>query len=176
MAAAAINGLRNVRRERGGIGAAYEQVDRLIATQFGRSSYVTGQFGRSTSRLACSRGSTPDTSCRSSCGTAPTRVSSPVHRPYPWGWAARSWRSPVRSSRAATASLFYTDGITESKSRTGEFFGRARLVDYLVRATLEGASVGETVRRLSANVLLFVDGGLKDDATMFLIECRVQHP
>ena len=71
--------------------------------------------------------------------------------------------------------LFYTDGITESKSLDGQFFGIQRLVDYLVRATLEGAEVGETVRRLSANVLSFVDGGLKDDATMFLIECRVDH-
>ena len=45
MAAAAINGLRNIRREGGPLETAYKQVDQLIIEQFGNSSYVTGQLG-----------------------------------------------------------------------------------------------------------------------------------
>jgi serine phosphatase RsbU (regulator of sigma subunit) len=72
--------------------------------------------------------------------------------------------------------LFYTDGITESKSADGEPFGGERLADYLVRATLDGVPVAETVRRLSAHLLRFVGSGLADDATMFLIEDRRGRP
>jgi serine phosphatase RsbU (regulator of sigma subunit) len=70
--------------------------------------------------------------------------------------------------------LFYTDGMTESKSATGEIFGEARLVDYLIRATLDRVPVSETVRRLSAHVLNFVGADLADDATMFLVEYRIE--
>ena len=66
--------------------------------------------------------------------------------------------------------LFYTDGITESRSPDGSFFGRERLADFLVRAALEGIPVAETARRLSANVLDHVQAGLNDDATLLLIE------
>src|SRR5688572_8791520 len=45
MSAAAINSLRNSRRARIGVGAAYDSADRSIATQFGDSYYVTGVIG-----------------------------------------------------------------------------------------------------------------------------------
>jgi serine phosphatase RsbU (regulator of sigma subunit) len=66
--------------------------------------------------------------------------------------------------------LFYTDGITESRSTDGTFFGIERLADFLVRATLENVPVAETARRLSTNVVDYVGSGLNDDATLLLIE------
>lgn len=66
--------------------------------------------------------------------------------------------------------LFYTDGITESRSADGAFFGIERLADFLVRATLEHVPVAETARRLSTNVVEYVGTGLNDDATLLLIE------
>ena len=45
MSAAAINSLRNSRRARIGIAAAYDDADRSIAMQFGDSYYVTGVIG-----------------------------------------------------------------------------------------------------------------------------------
>ena len=68
--------------------------------------------------------------------------------------------------------LFYTDGITESRSPDGAFFGGDRLSDFLVRSTLEHVDVAETVRRLSLSVVDYVGGGLRDDATLLLIEYR----
>ena len=72
--------------------------------------------------------------------------------------------------------LFYTDGIADSRAADGEPFGTERLADYLVRAILDRVPAAETVRRLSANVLSFVGARLRDDATMFLVEYRVDRP
>jgi serine phosphatase RsbU (regulator of sigma subunit) len=66
--------------------------------------------------------------------------------------------------------LFYTDGITESRSPDREFFGDDRLADFLVRASLERVSVAETARRLSEHVVEYVGDGLQDDATLLLFE------
>jgi serine phosphatase RsbU (regulator of sigma subunit) len=68
--------------------------------------------------------------------------------------------------------LFYTDGISEARSSDGSFFGDARLADFLVRASLEHLPARETVRHLTDNVLGFSDDGLRDDATMLLLEHR----
>jgi len=68
--------------------------------------------------------------------------------------------------------LFYTDGISESRSPDGGRFGQERLADFLVRATLDGLPGAETVRRLSAAVGTHVGKGLNDDATMLLVEYR----
>ena len=68
--------------------------------------------------------------------------------------------------------LFYTDGITEARSTDGQFFGDDRLADFLVRASLERLPVNQTVRHLADLILDFADHGLRDDATMLLIEHR----
>ena len=66
--------------------------------------------------------------------------------------------------------LYYTDGVTETRSRDGEPFGIARLADFLVRATLDGVSPAETVRRLSASIVGHNGDKISDDATLLLIE------
>jgi len=66
--------------------------------------------------------------------------------------------------------LFYTDGVTESRSADGRLFGVDLLADFLVRATLDDVSAAETVRRLTGHVVDAVGGDLRDDATMFLID------
>ena len=66
--------------------------------------------------------------------------------------------------------LFHTDGVIESRSPDGSLFGTERLADFLVRATMDGRSAAETIRRLSANLVTHVEGRLKDGATMFLVE------
>ena len=55
--------------------------------------------------------------------------------------------------------LFYTDGVTEMRSPEGEQFGRDRLADFLVRATLDRVSPAETVRRLSASIVAYNEDG-----------------
>jgi serine phosphatase RsbU (regulator of sigma subunit) len=66
--------------------------------------------------------------------------------------------------------LFYTDGVTETRAARGERFGVPRLADFLVRATLDGVSPAETVRRLSMAIMHHNGDNLSDDATLLLVE------
>ena len=176
LATAAINGIRNVRRASQPFETSYGRVDRLLIEHFGDSQYVTGQIGSLDNRSGVLRwlnaGHPLPMLVRngSYAGTLPCRPSMPMALGGPIVEIAEQ---PLQRGDRV---LFFTDGITESKSATGEIFGEARLADYLVRATLERLPVSETLRRLSAHVLSFVGDSLKDDATMFLIEHQVDPP
>jgi hypothetical protein len=64
--------------------------------------------------------------------------------------------------------LLYTDGITEARDSTGEFFGEPRLLDFLRREAAAGNPPPETARRLTKAVLHHQNGTLQDDATVLL--------
>jgi serine phosphatase RsbU (regulator of sigma subunit) len=60
--------------------------------------------------------------------------------------------------------LFYTDGVSEARSRSGEFFPLAQS-----RAVREAGDPDQTLDVLSAEVLRHVGHALDDDAAMLLI-------
>jgi serine phosphatase RsbU (regulator of sigma subunit) len=62
----------------------------------------------------------------------------------------------------------YTDGITEARNPAGEWFGEARLADFLTREIAAGQPPPETVRRLTQAVLTHQSGLLQDDASILL--------
>ncbi|MFD2415222.1 PP2C family protein-serine/threonine phosphatase [Amycolatopsis pigmentata] len=64
--------------------------------------------------------------------------------------------------------ILYTDGITEARDATGEFFGEERLVDFLRREAAAGYPPPETARRLIQAVLQHQQGVLQDDAAIVL--------
>lgn len=66
--------------------------------------------------------------------------------------------------------VLYTDGITEARTRDGEFFGLDRLVDRLERAATTREPAPETLRRISHDVLAHQGGVLSDDATLLIAE------
>ncbi|WP_255362160.1 PP2C family protein-serine/threonine phosphatase [Blastococcus aurantiacus] len=66
--------------------------------------------------------------------------------------------------------LLYTDGITEARSPTGEFFGELRLADFVSAAVAAGLPSPETVRRLMRHVLSHQADQLQDDATIVVLE------
>ena len=170
MSAAAINSLRSSRRSGLELAGAYRQADETIATQFGHSYYVTGQFGSidiPTGVLTwVNAGHVLPMLVRngSYAGELTCAPSMPVGLGGPVVEVAR--HALQRGDRV----LFYTDGITESRSPDGAFFGRERLADFLVRSTLDQVPVPETARRLSAHVIGYANTGLSDDATLLLIE------
>jgi hypothetical protein len=170
MSAAAINSLRNARRAGADLVTSYRHVDEVIETQFGDSFYVTAQFGAldlPTGVLTwINAGHVPPMLVRNGtyAGELVCAPSLPLGLSGPVVEVARE---PLQRGDRV---LFYTDGITESKSADGVYFGQDRLADFLVRASLERVPVAETARRLSANVVDYVGDGLKDDATLLLIE------
>jgi serine/threonine protein phosphatase PrpC len=64
--------------------------------------------------------------------------------------------------------ILYTDGITEARDEAGNFFGEARLVDFLRREAASSHAPPETVRRLVHAVLRHQHGILQDDASVLL--------
>ncbi|MFC8045520.1 PP2C family protein-serine/threonine phosphatase [Nocardia sp. NPDC057353] len=64
--------------------------------------------------------------------------------------------------------VLYTDGLVEARDNTGEFFGAARLADFLRREAASGHPPPETARRLIRAVLAHQRGALQDDATVVL--------
>jgi len=68
--------------------------------------------------------------------------------------------------------LLYTDGVIETRSPDGEFFGEQRLVDLLTRNLASGLPSPETMRRVIRALLQHQQGQLTDDATVLLIEWR----
>lgn len=172
MSAAAINSLRNSRRAKATIVAAYDIADRAIATQFGESYFVTGLIGslnlRSGTLTWINAGHVLPMLVRNGTYAGPLlcKPSRPLGLGGPVAEVAEQTLQP------GDRVLFYTDGITEARSSDGSFFGDDRLADLLVRASLENLPVQETVRHLADSIVRFSDLGLRDDATMLLMEYR----
>jgi len=175
MASAAINTLRNARREQRTLDAAYRQADRRIAEQFGQSYFVTGQIATldaNSGRLTwLNAGHVLPLLVRNGSFVGELECAPSM----PMGLGGPVVDIAVESLQPGDRVLFHTDGVSESRSPDGSLFGTDRLADFLVRATLDDVSVAETVRRLSANVVNHVGAGLRDDATLFLIE-YTSHP
>ncbi len=66
--------------------------------------------------------------------------------------------------------LLYTDGVTEARTPDGELFGLERLADLLEREAASGRTAEELLRRLVQSVLDHQSGGLRDDATLLLVQ------
>jgi hypothetical protein len=170
MSVAAINGLRNARREGASLDRAYLGTGEIIRSQFEGKGFVTAQFGSlavDTGQLTWLNAGHPlPLLVRGGTylGELPCRPSLPMGV----GGVVKEIASAKlqRGDRV----LFFTDGVIETRSSSGEAFGLPRLADFLVRATVSGVFPAETVRRLSAAVVSYNGAGLSDDATLLLIE------
>lgn len=170
MTVAAINSIRNARREGATIETAYHDTGSVIETQFGRSNFVTGQLGSlqlDTGELTWINAGHPlpllvrdgtfigELACRPS---------------LPMGLGGQLVEVATEPLQAGDRVLFYTDGVVETRGADGIEFGVERLADFLVRATLDSVTPAETVRRLSTSVMSYAGGELRDDTSLLLVE------
>jgi len=79
------------------------------------------------------------------------------------GTVAEEWLEP------GDRLVFYTDGITEARTPSGELFGVQRLIDHLERAASHQPAP-ETLRRIGHDVRAHQGAGLGDDATLLIAE------
>lgn len=170
MSSAVINSLRNSRRERSSLVEAYRQAGELMSRNFGNSNYVTGQLASldlSTGVLTwINAGHMLPLLVRNGTFAGELQCSPSMPMGLGGGVVQVAQENLQRGDRV----LFHTDGIIESVSLRGGRFGLDRLADFLIRATLDGLHGAETVRRLAEAVSAHVGQGLKDDATMLLVE------
>ena len=169
LSVAAINALRNARREGHSSSDAYAEAGSVLETQFGGSAYVTGQIGRldvPTGQLSWLNAGHPlPLLVRNG------HVRELVCRPsIPMGLGGTVVEVAVENLQAGDTILFYTDGAVESRSPGGVPFGVPRLIDHLAVAVQEGVDPAETVRRLSTSIVGYNAGRLSDDATLLLLE------
>lgn len=169
LSVAAINALRNARREGRSISDGYVAAGSVLETQFGNSVFVTGQIGTldvSTGQLTWLNAGHPlpllvrdghvrELACRPS---------------WPMGLGGTVDEVAVEDLQPGDTILFYTDGAIESHPSRGEPFGLPRLIDHLAVAAQEGVAPAETVRRLSTSIVKYNGDGLSDDATLLLLE------
>lgn len=166
----AVTSLRNARREGLGLEAAYSNAGDAISSQFVDSSFVTGQLGSlavETGELTWLNAGHPLPLLVRNGSFAGELACEPS---MPMGLGGTVRQVAVESLQPGDRILFFTDGVVETRSATGEEFGLARLADLLVRATGEAVRPAETVRRLSASIMAYNRAGLTDDATLLLID------
>jgi hypothetical protein len=166
---AVINAVRNARREGRSISDAYTEAGSILETQFGRSTYATGQIGRldvETGRLSWLNAGHPLPLL-----VRDGHVRALTCRPSrPMGLGGSVVEIADDQLQRGDSVLFYTDGAVESRSPAGEPFGIPRLIDHLAVAVQEGAGPAETVRRLSTSIVAYNGANLSDDATLMLLE------
>ena len=142
MSVAAINSLRNARREGVGLERAYLDTGEIIETEFDERCFVTGQFGSldlDTGELTWINAGHPlpllvrngtfagELACRPS---------------LPMGLGGSVVEIATEHLQRGDRVLFFTDGVREPRPRPASSSASARLADFLVRATLDRVSPG----------------------------------
>jgi serine phosphatase RsbU (regulator of sigma subunit) len=88
--------------------------------------------------------------------------------------ARRAPRAGEEQLEPGDCVLLYSDGVTDARSPTGEFFGEQRLADLIVRNLAAGLPAPETMRRVVRALLDHQQGRLDDDASLLLLQWPTQ--
>ena len=172
MANLAVGAYRHSRRQGLDLGATYAAVDGALADQFGPERFVTGVLATlhcGTGELSWLVAGHPRPLVLRGTKMVGELSADPA---LPFGLGAQPPPPAVTSLEPGDRVLFFTDGVVEARSATGELFGKERLGDLLVRTSADAASAAETMRRLVHAVLDHQGSTLKDDATLLLLEWR----
>jgi serine phosphatase RsbU (regulator of sigma subunit) len=172
VATVAISAYRHARRNALDLPDIAAEIDAAIAGQLGASQFATAVLARldlGTGRLRWINAGHPEPLVvrRSSLVRLPR---CPPSRPL----GLQDGRAACCETRLEPGDrlLLYTDGITEARSPTGEFFGEQRLADFITAAAAAGEPAPETVRRLMRHVLTHQADQLQDDASIVVLEWR----
>jgi len=166
----AVGAYRHARRGGAPVAGMHAAVDEALAGHYGDDSFATGIIAR----LATGSGR-----LEWSCAGHPrplllrgrkvvTELSCDATLPFGLGDGAPE--PGVEELEPDDAVLLYTDGVVEARTPDGELFGLDRLVDLLEREAASGQPPGELLRRLVRAVLDHQAGGLRDDATLLLVQ------
>jgi hypothetical protein len=168
IAAAALAGYRGARHAGEPLERQAEAVDRAIADQFGGRAFSTGVLAEvdvASGRLRYLNAGHPEPLLMRSGKVVKTLGGG--HR-VPFGLGPGPVTVAEESLQPGDWLVLHTDGVTEARDEHGDWFGEARLVDFLEREAAADRPPPETVRRLVRAVLRHQKGDLQDDATVVL--------
>jgi Stage II sporulation protein E (SpoIIE) len=171
IAAAAVSAYRSARRNGDTLADRVRAIDSAVEEQFGSGTYATGvvaELDLRTGRLSyLSAGHPYPLVLRS--GKIVKHLTGGRRVPFGLRSPDRPEESPAEERlQPGDWLVLHTDGITEARDAGGAFFGQARLIDLLERASASGRPPAETVRRVTAAVLTHQNSTLHDDATIVL--------
>ncbi|MDF2705955.1 PP2C family protein-serine/threonine phosphatase [Nonomuraea muscovyensis] len=171
----AMGACRNSRRENAGLRATGEAIDAAIVEQFGGTQFATGVLAEldvTTGRLSwVNRGHPPPLVLRHGrlVATLETEPDPPM------GFGMEALHPPAHYQlEPGDRLLFYTDGVIEARSPSGEEFGLERFADFVIRREADNVPPPETMRRLIQTLLEHQQDRLQDDATVLLVEWKTQ--
>jgi serine phosphatase RsbU (regulator of sigma subunit) len=166
MASVAVSSYRNSRRRGEDLETSYHELDAVIESQFGDSRFTTAVLAT----LELSEG----TFRWLNAGHPPLLlvrdgrvVRELTCRPTtPAGLGGKIREIAEERLQPGDSVVFYTDGVTEARSPSGEQFGDERLHRHIARWAAEGSTLPETLRRLILGILDHQRNQLQDDATV----------
>jgi hypothetical protein len=168
VAATALAAHRSARHAGHGLHEQATIIDETISAQFGRSTFVTAvlaDIDLGSGRLRYLNAGHPYPLIMR--GDKVVKLLTGGRR-LPLGLGPRDLTIAEETLQPEDWLVLHTDGITEARDKTGEFFGDARLIDFLHREAAAGHPPPETARRLVQAVLAHQNGNLQDDATVVL--------
>lgn len=161
---------RHGRREGRSPQAMHEALDEIVQRQYGGEVFATGQLAQlslETGELTwISAGHPPPLLIRN--GRVVKQLDS--DGALPWGLGGGPALLAHESLEPDDAVLFYTDGVVEARTPTGEEFGISRLADLAGQFASEQHTPAEIVRQIVRSVLDHRAVDLRDDATLLLVQ------
>lgn len=166
----AVGAYRHARRRGAALPDIHRGIDQALASYYGDDSFATGiaaVLSTGTGRLEWTRAGHPLPLLLRG-----RKVVGELDGPatLPWGLGDGEPEPGSADLEPGDMVLMYTDGVTEAHSQGGELFGLDRLADLLEREAASGQPPQALLRRLVRAVLDHQPGGLRDDATLLLVQ------
>jgi serine phosphatase RsbU (regulator of sigma subunit) len=166
----AVGACRHARRDGAPVAGIHAAVDEALAGYYDDDSFATGiiaRLGTGTGQLEWSCAGHPrPLLLRGRKVVAELDCNSTL----PFGLGDGAPEPGTCELEPGDALLLYTDGVVEARTPDGELFGQDRLADLLEREAASGQVAEELLRRLVRAVLEHQAGGLRDDATLLLVQ------
>ena len=165
----AVGAYRHARRDGAPVSGMHAAIEAALAGYYDDVSFATGIIARlatGSGRLEWSCAGHPPLLLRGRKVVAELSTA-PV---LPFGLGDPAPEPGIEQLQPDDVVLLYTDGVTEARTPDGEQFGLDRLADLLEREAASGRTAEELLRRLVQSVLDHQVGGLRDDATLLLVQ------
>jgi serine phosphatase RsbU (regulator of sigma subunit) len=165
----AVGAYRHARRSGASVTDMHAAIDQALTSHYDDESFATGIVGRlafRSGRLEWSCAGHPPPLLLRGRKVVAELTNDPV---LPFGLGGRPTLSTADLEPDDTL-LLYTDGVTEARATDGALFGLDRLTDLLEQEAASGRPPEEILRRLVRALREHQPEGLRDDATLLLVQ------